>query len=66
MEQVNCEALDCAYNKERECSLERITITQRGIETHCGDYDRQLDEEETTVVFSFGKPDDTVDTMPVD
>ncbi|MBO8168110.1 MAG: DUF1540 domain-containing protein [Thermoanaerobacteraceae bacterium] len=61
MDKVNCEALSCVYNDDGECSLEEITITQRGLNTDCGDFYRQLAEDDTTLVFSFGKPDDTPD-----
>ncbi len=66
MELVSCEAYNCTHNDDGVCSLDEITITLRGIDTDCGDFDRKLEEDETTIVFSYGKPDDTFDTLPID
>ncbi|WP_366921459.1 DUF1540 domain-containing protein [Metallumcola ferriviriculae] len=63
MEVVNCEAYNCTHNDDGICELDEITITQRGVDTHCGDFDRDLTEDETTIVFSYEKADDTLDTM---
>ncbi len=67
MPRISCEVDNCVHHDGSGfCKLSTIHITRNGLDTNCGDYERQLPEDETTTVFSFHKPDDTLDTMPFD
>ncbi|KKM12246.1 hypothetical protein SY88_03520 [Clostridiales bacterium PH28_bin88] len=67
MRRIPCEVEHCLHHQAgNTCELETIHITANGLDTNCGDFRRKLPEGETTTVFSLGKADDTLETLPYD
>ncbi|MBE3573669.1 MAG: DUF1540 domain-containing protein [Moorella humiferrea] len=67
MSRIRCEMDICSHHDGTGyCKLDTIRITRNGLDTNCGNFERVLPEGETTTVFSFGRPDDTLETQPYD
>lgn len=67
MPRIPCEVDFCTHHDGSGfCRLDTIHVTRNGLDTNCGDFERQLPEEDTTTVFSFGKANDTLETIPYD
>ncbi|GAW92603.1 DUF1540 domain-containing protein [Calderihabitans maritimus] len=64
-QRIFCEA-DCHHNDGGRCGLRQIRIITRGLDTNCQQFERLLPPNETTRVFTYGKPNDTVELGPFD
>jgi len=67
MAHMRCEVEHCIHHLQNNlCELKDIHITANGLDTNCGDYERKLSKADTTTIFSYTEPDDTMEMGPFD